>query len=113
MRRALAGIVPDEILNRKAKAFISRRLMAGVPKDDWSELTATTMHMFSVSLGLVDADRYLETLQKARRGEEVPMLHLRRTMSIEGWLADVVALGCIRIDASVKPQATLQESVQG
>ena len=70
------------------------------------------MHMFSVSLGLVDADRYLETLQKARRGEEVPMLHLRRTMSIEGWLADVVALGCIRIDASVKPQATLQESVQ-
>jgi len=33
-------------------------------------------------------------------------------MSIEGWLADVVALGCIRIDASVKPQATLQESVQ-
>src|SRR5438094_1729645 len=112
MRRALAGIVPDEILNRKAKAFISRRLMAGVPKDDWSELTATTMHMFSVSLGLVDADRYLETLQKARRGEEVPMLHLRRTMSIEGWLADVVALGCIRIDASVKPQATLQESVQ-
>ena len=112
MRRALAGIVPDEILNRKAKAFISRRLMAGVPKDDWSELTATTMHMFSVSLGLVDPDRYLETLQKARRGEEVPMLHLRRTMSIEGWLADVVALGCIRIDASVKPQATLQESVQ-
>src|SRR5256885_1936162 len=64
MRRALAGIVPDEILNRKTKAFVSRRLMAGVPKDDWSELTATTMHMFSVSLGLVDADRYLETLQK-------------------------------------------------
>ena len=35
MRRALVGIVPDEILNRKRKAFVARSPMVAI-KNDWA-----------------------------------------------------------------------------
>jgi asparagine synthase (glutamine-hydrolysing) len=111
MRRALVGIVPDEILNRKTKAFVSRAPMVAVSKD-WSFVTAIVQNMFSASLGIVDTDRFLEILQKARRGEEVQMLAVNRTLFLEGWLKDLLALGCINIDATMKPRMTLQESEQ-
>ena len=49
--------------------------------------------MFSNSLGIVDRDSILEALQKVRRGEEVPMITLRRTLCLEGWLKDLRGCG--------------------
>lgn len=85
MRRALVGIVPDELLNRKRKAYIARGLMANISAD-WTRHVDSTKHMVSTSLGIVEAERFLGAFQKARQGKEVPMVTLMRTLCFEAWL---------------------------
>ena len=109
MRRALIGIVPDEILNRKTKAFAARSPMVAISRD-WAHFSEITRDMFSNSLGIVDRDRILEALQKVRRGEEVPMITLRRTLCLEGWLKGLRDL--LIIDTTFKPELVRQPSIQ-
>src|SRR5437879_11452533 len=68
MRRALVGIVPDEILNRKMKAFVARAPMVAI-SNDWAHFVAMTQNMLVSSLGIVDSERISDALQKVRRGE--------------------------------------------
>jgi len=42
--------------------------------------------MISDSFGIVDAKGFSEVLQKARNGQEIPMVTLMRTLGIEAWL---------------------------
>ena len=112
MRRALVGIVPDEILNRKGKAFVVRSPMVAI-SNDWAQFAEMTQNMLSGSLGIVDPERISEALQKVRRGEEVPMITLRRTLCLEGWLKDLRALGSVNLDTTSKPELTWQASIQG
>ena len=81
MRRALDGVVPDEILNRKMKAFVARSPMVAI-SNDWAHFIAVTQNMLSSSLGIVDPERVSEALQKVRRGEEIPMITLKRTLCL-------------------------------
>jgi asparagine synthase (glutamine-hydrolysing) len=111
MRRALTGIVPDEILNRKMKAFVARSPMVAI-SNDWTHFRAMTQNMLSSSLGIVDPERISEALQKVRRGEEIPMITLKRTLCLEGWLKDLRALGIIDPDTTLNPELTCQASVQ-
>jgi len=112
MRRALVGIVPDEILNRKTKAFVTRAPMVAI-SNDWAHFAGMTQNMLSSSLGIVDSERISEALQKVRRGEEVPMITLRRTLCLEEWLKDLRALGIINLDTTLKPNLRWQASIQG
>src|SRR6202050_1808085 len=66
MRRALVGIVPDEILNRKTKAFVARSPMVAI-SNDWNHFAQMTQDMLSNSLGIVDQERISDALQKVRR----------------------------------------------
>jgi asparagine synthase (glutamine-hydrolysing) len=111
MRRALVGIVPDEILNRKTKAFIARSSMVAI-SNDWANLMEATQNMVSSSLGIVDPKRISEALHKVRRGEEIPMVTLRRTLFVEGWLKDLRAFGIINLDTTLKPKLKWQSSIQ-
>ena len=113
MRRALAGIVPDEILNRKTKAFVARAPMKTVSRD-WAKLMEMTQNMVIGSLGIVDSARLIETLQKARRGEdEIPMISLTRTILIEGWLKDIRKFGVVKLDTPEKRELAWQSSIEG
>jgi asparagine synthase (glutamine-hydrolysing) len=112
MRRALLGIVPDEILNRKTKAFVSRSPIVAI-SNDWAHFTEMTQNMLSSSLGIVDSERISEALQKVRRGEGVPMIALRRTFFLESWLKDLSASGIVNLDTSLKPKLRWQASIQG
>ncbi len=112
MRRALVGIVPDEILNRKGKAFVARAPLLAVGRD-WANLIEITQNMLSSSLGMVDPQRISDVLQKARRGEEVPMLTLMRTIFIEGWLKNLRASGIVDLNTTRKPELAWQASTQG
>src|SRR6202167_3499195 len=78
MRRALVGMVPDEILNRKRKAFVTRSSMVAI-SNDWAHFAEMTENMVSSSLGIVAPEHILEALQKVRRGKQVPMITLQRT----------------------------------
>jgi asparagine synthase (glutamine-hydrolysing) len=85
MRRALVGVVPDELLNRKRKAFVARSSIAAI-STEWSRLAEMTQHMLAASMGIVDAANISEALQKARQGGEIPLLSLLRALRIETWL---------------------------
>ena len=85
MRRALAGIVPDEILNRRRKAFVARGPRQAI-SSEWAALVEMSQHMASGSLGIVDPETFLDALNKARSGQEVAIVPLMRTIGIELWL---------------------------
>jgi asparagine synthase (glutamine-hydrolysing) len=88
MRRALVGLVPDEILNRKRKAFVVRTPMEAISME-CASLLDRTQRMVSSSLGIVDSKQLCEVLQNARRGLEVPIVPLMRTFSLEAWLMNL------------------------
>jgi asparagine synthase (glutamine-hydrolysing) len=112
MRRALVGIVPDEILNRKTKGFVTRSTLLAISRD-WSHLVALTQNMLGSSLGIVDSERLFAMLQKARRGEEVAIVTLMRTTYIEEWLRNLRILGILDLGLAKKPELTAPLSRQG
>jgi asparagine synthase (glutamine-hydrolysing) len=85
MKRSMVGIVPDEVLNRRRKAFAA----PASPTDNSTDLPSEVevgQHIVGSSIGMIDPDRLLETLQKARRNEEAPPDSLMRTLTLESWL---------------------------
>jgi asparagine synthase (glutamine-hydrolysing) len=112
MRRALVGIVPDEILNRKAKAFVVRSPLVRISRD-WAHWVEMTQNMVSSSVGIVDPQRLSDVLQKLRRGEKVHMVRLMRTLYIEDWLRNLRTLGIVDLDTTQKPELAWQPSIQG
>jgi asparagine synthase (glutamine-hydrolysing) len=91
MRRALAGIVPDELLHRKRKAYVVRAPMLGVLAA-YESLTEMNQHMVSSSFGIVERDGIAEALHKARKAQDVPLVLLLRTLVIESWLRSLVTI---------------------
>jgi asparagine synthase (glutamine-hydrolysing) len=85
MRRALNGIVPDEIRNRKRKAFVARGPMAAL-SIDWAALNQLSEHMLSSSLGIVNGCAFQYVLARARAGLELSAIPILRTLEIEYWL---------------------------
>lgn len=85
MRRALAGIVPEEILNRKRKAFVVRGAMLSL-STDLQTRGRMTSQMLSASLGIVDQKAFAAALQKAGEGSQVSTVTVIRTLTMELWL---------------------------
>jgi asparagine synthase (glutamine-hydrolysing) len=85
MRRALAGIVPDAILNRKRKAFVVRGPMTAL-SERWDTLVSMSQHMITASLHIVEPGRFYDALQRAKHGQEVSMVAIARTLILESWL---------------------------
>jgi len=116
MRRALIGIVPDELLNRKRKAFVVRAPMVAITTE-WPHLQELAQHMLMSSLGIADSLRFVEALQKTRQGVEVPVVPLMRTLGIELWLRNLSTthvLGDAILDTrAATKQALLQTDDEG
>jgi asparagine synthase (glutamine-hydrolysing) len=85
MRRALVGLVPDQVLNRRRKAFIVRSPMAAI-NIGASSLIDLSRSMESVALGFVDEDGFVRAVQRASSGLEFPFIPFMRTLSLELWL---------------------------
>jgi asparagine synthase (glutamine-hydrolysing) len=89
MKRALIGIVPDEILKRKRKAFVTP--VREHSSAEWPRLkTEIGDHMASSLLGIIDSDRFAEALQNVARNEAYVIQDLKRTLTLEGWLRQLV-----------------------
>ena len=112
MRRALVGIVPDEILNKKGKAFAVRSSLVAI-STNWPHFVEMTRHMVSSSLGIVDAERISNVLERARCGETTPIVTLMRTIDIEGWLRDRCTLTSLTLDNTVNRESAWQACIQG
>jgi asparagine synthase (glutamine-hydrolysing) len=95
MRRALMGIVPDELLNRKRKAFVARGPRVAMSMH-WARLTEISRHMVTSSLGIVNSGAYCDALEQARNGQEVPIIPMMRTIAVEMWLRNLIHWNLLR-----------------
>jgi asparagine synthase (glutamine-hydrolysing) len=90
MKRALVGIVPDEILNRKKKEMIHQATSTNVSAEstsaEWPSLVEIGQHIVASSIAIIDSNRFWEALQRARRNEEIPIESLTNTLMLESWL---------------------------
>jgi asparagine synthase (glutamine-hydrolysing) len=110
MRRALLGIVPDEILGRKRKAFVVRAPLVAISRD-WVHLAEMSQHLLTGSLGIVDAKRFLSALQKARCGEDPSSFRLMRTIYMEYWLRSVLRSGIANLDRNAETELVYRASL--
>jgi asparagine synthase (glutamine-hydrolysing) len=94
MRRALAGIVPDELLNRKRKAFVARAPRVALCRNR-ALLQEMQDDLVSSAIELIDRKIFCGTLEKVWNGQEVPIVTLMRTIAIEVWLKDLVRSGLL------------------
>ena len=84
MRRSLVGIVPEAILLRKRKAFVSRTPLVAV-RENWKDVVRMTGDMLIAEMGIVDSGRFLKAAQEVSCGK-VSALLLLRTLALECWL---------------------------
>jgi asparagine synthase (glutamine-hydrolysing) len=109
MRRALIGIVPHELLNRKRKAFVTRGPRVGMAAE-WPHLLELGQHMLMSSLGIADSARFLEGLQRIPQGADDPIVPLIRTLGIEFWLRNLTAWHVLG-DAAWQTRATTKSAL--
>jgi asparagine synthase (glutamine-hydrolysing) len=88
MRRALAGIVPPEVLERRRKTFTSRGPRAAI-STEWNLLCGLTANMASCLLEIVDQDSFKKILPTLRNSADVSLVQLMRTVLLEVWLRNV------------------------
>jgi asparagine synthase (glutamine-hydrolysing) len=92
VRRALAGIVPAEVLQRKRKAFASRQPIVEIAKQQAS-LSESAEPMCCLSLGLVDGPSLWQEVAKAADGQVARTATLVRLFSLEAWLGQMKMSG--------------------
>ncbi len=101
MKRALVGIVPDELLSRKRKVF--------VPKEHRKEPSTLRPSSLEIgqsivgsALGIIDADRLLALLQETDGDDEISMRSLMRTVRLEFWLRHLRIQEVLTVSTSTK-----------
>jgi asparagine synthase (glutamine-hydrolysing) len=88
MRRALNGLVPQEILERRRKAFISHGPLLALSRV-FPEMTAKQDELELKRFGVVDVDAFLGALRDTGRGLTPSPLLLTRAIRLETWLQGV------------------------
>jgi asparagine synthase (glutamine-hydrolysing) len=88
LRRALAGIVPAEVLERRRKAYASRKPRLAVIEAAFSG-PGLAHRMETARLGIVNEQAFSKTLLAARDSDQIPFIGLARTMMLEAWLRNV------------------------
>lgn len=89
MRRALAGIVPGEILNRRRKAYVVHTPLEAISRE-LPMLLQISREMIGVSLGIVNRGALSDALHRVSRGDEIQVSALMRLLSLECWLRSVL-----------------------
>jgi asparagine synthase (glutamine-hydrolysing) len=95
MRRALAGLVPTEILERRTKATGARRPILALA-NDWERLDALLDTFFIGLCGYVDQSQFRSALIAAKNGNAPQLVWLLQTLSLELWLANAIGRQLIR-----------------
>jgi asparagine synthase (glutamine-hydrolysing) len=85
LRRALRGIVPPEILDRRRKSFVARAPIVFM-SEERHRISEVTTNMVANSLGLVSESAVARECRRACQGVEVPIAPLLRTLALECWL---------------------------
>ncbi len=87
MRRALAGFVPNQILERRRKAYVTRGLVNSL-KNEWNR-SSRNQQLFVEELGIVDRAALKTSIHDAEQGRDVAIVPLLRTLTVERWLRGI------------------------
>jgi asparagine synthase (glutamine-hydrolysing) len=90
MRRAMVGIVPPEILQRKRKAFSVRRVMT-MYEELWPILKDRFHNSLSEECHFIVDKQFLHVLESTSHGQLSNLVRLNRTISLELWLRSLTA----------------------
>ena len=96
MRRALAGAVPDEVLNRRRKGFVSHTPTSALVTQ-CAILTSANQQMLTTILGITDSAELTGAFKRVRDGQENRIVPLLRIIEVEVWLRQLVACGALKI----------------
>ena len=88
LRRAMTRIVPDEILNRRRKAFVLRRLTTAISAAIQG-VAKSSGDLLCAELGIIEPALLLDTMRAAARGENVALVPLARILDLERWLRNL------------------------
>lgn len=100
MRRALADLLPREVLSRKTKATVTRGYCVAIQKH-WDQVEYAFSSPLSADLGYVDRDRIRTALLALKNGQAPRFLGpLLRALCLEVWLRNAAARGVISIPCS-------------
>jgi asparagine synthase (glutamine-hydrolysing) len=95
MRRALSGIVPDEILVRKTKVSAMRCYSLALQKH-WGKVEEALDHPVSSALHYLDGEQLRADLLRVRSGHcPLHLVRLLKALSLELWLRDAISRGII------------------
>jgi asparagine synthase (glutamine-hydrolysing) len=103
MKRALVGIVPDELLNRRRKTFALQKSKPSDPPD-WPDLVEIGQNVVGGCMRFIDSRRFLKALQKVRDNERGPIESLKRTVTLESWLRHLTFQGVVANAVSTEKQ---------
>lgn len=110
MRRALAGLVPGEVLSRETKGTGGSCYMRAL-EGHWPQLEQLLKSPLSSSLGYIRKDAFETTLASAKNGELAPLARITRGLALELWLQHLVTWGILRIDAEGPVAGRAQSSL--
>lgn len=106
MRRALRDVVPEEILNRRRKAYATLTPLKTIARLQ-DELNIHDLA--TASLKIVVPEMLVTKLEEAQQGKEIPIVPLLRTLALERWLQNLRAKGYLN-GANVKIEFPLSET---
>jgi asparagine synthase (glutamine-hydrolysing) len=85
MRRALAGLLPIEVVERKRKAFISRAPLRSL-RDGRRAIESLFADSETQSSGFIDRNIFIKALDSALSGEGKWISQLTNAIEVELWL---------------------------
>jgi asparagine synthase (glutamine-hydrolysing) len=94
MKRAMAGIVPVELLSRRRKAFVPPEPRKD-PALESSRSALVGQQMLGGSIGIIELNQFRGALEKARCNEGVPVNSLKHTLTLEFWLRQLAIRGIL------------------
>jgi asparagine synthase (glutamine-hydrolysing) len=107
LRRSLSGIVPDEILTRARKAYVTReptrRLQVEI-----SALLEHADRFIVASIGIVDPRALASQFRDLQARRDVSLVALLRTIHLERWLRAQSVTGLLECGAGLSPASAAQ-----
>jgi asparagine synthase (glutamine-hydrolysing) len=101
MRRALANILPPDILHRETKSVMGRCYPIAI-EHNWAKVESVFPSPVISRLGYVERDSLYQALLATKNGQISDyILRLLKALSLEFWLRDVHARGVIAIPSPV------------
>jgi asparagine synthase (glutamine-hydrolysing) len=112
MRRALIGVVPSEILNRKRKAYVVQAPIRTIT-GQWADLREMSQRLACSSFGIVDGQSFCEALVNVREGRGMQIARVLRTLTIENWLTGNEKLGLFTTRSLEHPPSASESGKSG